>query len=327
MIGSASTTLVRMLLGLVLSAGCVVQTFAQTYPVKPIKFIAPFPPGGSTDTLSRLLALKLADGLGQPVTVENRPGAAAMIGLEAAAKSPPDGYTITLGSSTMATNPHLYKRVPFDAQTDFMPVSLVASSGSVLVVHPSVNVTSVKELIELAKAKPSQLNFGSGGKGVTSHVAGEMFQTMTGTKMVHVPYKGYGQAQQDLVAGQVQLAFGDMAPAIPQIRNGKLRPLAVTTEKRQPALPDVPTMIEAGIAGFTTEIWWALMVPRATPRDIVNRLNEEVGRIMKLPDVQARYENLGLNIKHTTPEFVLELLKDETVKRGELLRKAGIQPE
>lgn len=324
---NAMRIVLRSIFGLAIGSVCAMQALAQPYPVKPIRFIAPFPPGGSTDTLSRLLALKLADGLGQPVTVENRPGAAAMIGLDAAAKSPPDGYTITLGSSTMATNPHLYKRVPFDAQTDFMPVSLVASSGSVLVVHPSVTVNTVKELIELAKSKPGQLNYGSGGKGVTSHVAGEMFQTMTGTRMVHVPYKGYGQAQQDLVAGQVQLAFGDMAPAIPQIRNGKLRPLAVTTEKRQSALPDVPTMIEAGVPGFTTEIWWALLVPRATPRDIVDRLNAEVGRIMKLPDVQARYENLGLNLKHTTPESVLELLKDETVKRGELLRKAGVQPE
>lgn len=324
---NAMRIVLRSIFGLAIGSVCAMPALAQPYPVKPIRFIAPFPPGGSTDTLSRLLALKLADGLGQPVTVENRPGAAAMIGLDAAAKSPPDGYTITLGSSTMATNPHLYKRVPFDAQTDFMPVSLVASSGSVLVVHPSVTVNTVKELIELAKSKPGQLNYGSGGKGVTSHVAGEMFQTMTGTRMVHVPYKGYGQAQQDLVAGQVQLAFGDMAPAIPQIRNGKLRPLAVTTEKRQSALPDVPTMIEAGVPGFTTEIWWALLVPRATPRDIVDRLNAEVGRIMKLPDVQARYENLGLNLKHTTPESVLELLKDETVKRGELLRKAGVQPE
>src|ERR1043166_8679095 len=224
---------------------------AQPYPNRPIKFVAPFPPGGSSDVLCRLLGAKLAEGLGQPVTIENRPGAAAAIGHEYAAKQPPDGYTIVItSSSTLVNNLYLYKHQAFDVFTDFAPISMIASAGQVLVVHPSVPAKSVRELIALAKAQPGKLNFGSGGKGIQSHISGEMFKAATGVDIIHVPYKGTVQSVSDLVAGQVQMVFSDMVPALPHIRAGRLRPLAVTTRERAAVLPDVPTMIEAGVPGY-----------------------------------------------------------------------------
>ena len=248
------------------------------YPNRPIKLIAPFPPAGTSDVLSRIIARKLADALGQPVTVENKPGASANIGHDFVAKAAPDGYTLIItNSSVFVSNPYLFKRMPFDPFNDFEPMGLVASAGQVLIVHPSVPARTVAELTALAKSRPGKLNFGSGGKGIQSHVSGEMYKAAVGIDMVHVPYKGTIQAVTDLVAGQVEMVFSDMVPAMPQIRAGTVRALAVTSVNRSSALPDVPTMIESGIPGFNAGVWWALLGPRGTPNAVVARINK-IGR-------------------------------------------------
>jgi tripartite-type tricarboxylate transporter receptor subunit TctC len=301
---------------------------AQPYPSKPIRFIAPFPPGGSSDVLCRLLGQKLSESLAQPVLVENRAGASGNIGHEYAAKQPADGYTLVLSNNAaLAINPHLFKRMGFDPQGDFAPVSMVASAGQVLVVHPSVPATSVQELIALARARPGQLHFGSGGKGIPSHVAGENFKVAAGVNIVHVPYKGTVQAVGDLVGGQLQLVFSDMVPAIPHIRAGKLRPLAVTVPRRSAALPDVPTMDEAGVPGFRSVVWWAVLVPRGAPAEIVGRLNAEFGRIVKLPEVQERYASLGVFTEHSTPQHVTERTRSDLQEYAAILKAAGVEAE
>jgi len=302
---------------------------AQTiYPVKPIRFIAPFPPGGTSDVLCRLLAQRLTETLGQMLAVENRPGAGANIGHEIAAKSAPDGYTLLLSnSSTLTTNPHLYKRMGFDPLADFAPISMVASAGQVLVVHPGVAASSVAELIALAKARPGRLNFGSGGVGIQSHISGEMFKSMAGVNIVHVPYKGTIQAVTDLVAGQVDMVFADMVPAMPQIRAGRLRPLAVTSEQRAAVLPEVPTMIEAGLPGYESGVWWAMMAPRGTPPEIINRLNGDLARIINMPEVREKYASLGIATAHGTPQAVTDTIKSQTPRMARILKAAGVEPE
>lgn len=322
-----TSRVLRSLLGvalLALAAGAA----AQSYPSRPIRFIAPFPPGGSSDVLCRLLGQKLSDALAQPVLIENRAGASGNIGHEFAAKQPADGYTLLLSNNAaLAINPHLFKRLGFDPQGDFAPVSMVASAGQVLVVHPSVAASSVKELIALAKARPGQLHFGSGGKGIPSHVAGENFKVAAAVNIVHVPYKGTVQAVGDLVGGQLQLVFSDMVPAIPHIRAGKLRPLAVTVPQRSAALPDVPTMDEAGLPGFRSVVWWAVLAPRGTPGDIIGRLNAEFGRIVKLADVQERYASLGVSTEHSTPQQVTQRTRADLQEYAAILKAAGVEAE
>jgi len=311
-----------------LALGAAAAAAQDGYPVKPVRFIAPFPPGGTTDVLSRILAQKLTDGLGRQVFVENRPGAGSNIGHELAAKAPPDGYTLLMSSNTaLVANPYLYKRLPFDPQADFAPISLVGRSGPVLVVHPSVPARSVKELIALARARPGKLNFGSGGRGTPAHMDGEILKSAAGIDMVHVPYKGGILAVTDLLAGQVDLVFADMVPATPQIKAGKLRPLAVATENRSPALPDVPTMAEAGVKQRFPETWWAMVAPKGTPPAVIQRLNGELARIMQMPDVRERYAGLGVFTVHTTPERVSEMIRVETPEMAKLLKAAGVEPE
>ncbi len=300
----------------------------EAYPSKPVRLIAPFPPGGTTDVLSRIVAQKLADALGRAVPVENRPGAGGNIGHEAGAKSPADGYTLVMSSNAaLVTNPHLYKRLGFDPYNDFDPISIVAYAGQVLVVHPSVPAKTVTDLVALAKARPGQLTFGSGGKGTPAHVAGEIFKTAVGVDILHIPYKGGIQAVTDCVGGQIAMVFSDMVPAVPQIKAGRLRALAVTSERRSSVLPDVPTMPEANVKGTSPQVWWALIAPKGTPRAIVNRLNAEIANMMKLPDVQERYAGLGVFTGHTTPERVTELMKAETPQMGKVLKAAGVEPE
>jgi tripartite-type tricarboxylate transporter receptor subunit TctC len=320
--------ILRSFLAAVLLLAAQFASAQGTYPTRPIRFIAPFPPGGATDTLCRVLAQKLSDNLGQPVTVDNRPGASGNIGHELAMKAPADGYTLLLtNSSTLTTNPHLFKSLPFDPVADFAPVSLVATAGQVLVVHPSVPASSVAELVALAKARPGQLNFGSGGKGIQSHISGEMFKSMTGVNIVHVPYKGTVQAVADLVAGQVQLVFADMVPAMPHIKSGRLRPLAVTIAERSPALPDVPTMIEAGVPGYSATLWWAVALPKGAEPVLVQKLNGELKHVIALPDVRERYASLGMNPAQSTPREVTELIRADTLKFGPILKAAGVEPE
>jgi tripartite-type tricarboxylate transporter receptor subunit TctC len=321
-----ASRVLRLVLGAALLAASA-AALAQ-YPSKPIRFIAPFPPGGSSDVLCRVLGQKLSDIAGQPVVVENRAGASGNIGHEFAAKQPADGYALVLSNNAaLAINPHLFKRLGFDPEADFAPVTMVASAGQVLVVHPSVPVASVKELIALAKARPGQLHFGSGGKGIPSHVAGETFKVAAGVDIVHVPYKGTVQAVGDLVGGQLQLVFSDMVPAIPHIRSGKLRALAVTVGSRSAALPDVPTMDEAGMPGFRSVVWWAVLVPRGTPGDIIGRLNADFGRIVKLPEVQERYASLGVFTEHSAPREVTERMRSDLQEFAKILKAAGVEAE
>ena len=278
--------------------------------------------------LCRLLGQKLAEGLGQAVVVENKPGASGNIGHEFAARQAADGYTLLLSNnSALAINPHLFKRLGFDPLSDFAPVAMVASAGQVLVVHPSVQAASVRELIALAKARPGQLHFGSGGKGIPSHIAGETFKTAAAVDIVHVPYKGTVQAVGDLVGGQVQLVFADMVPAMPHIRAGKLRALAVTTAERAAVLPDVPTMEESGLPGFRSVVWWAVLVPRGTPAAVVQRLNAELGRAVDHPDVREKYASMGVSTEQSLPQQVTERIKSDTQFYADVLKAAGVEAE
>jgi tripartite-type tricarboxylate transporter receptor subunit TctC len=303
--------------------------YAQsTYPNRPIKFIAPFPPGGTSDVLGRIMAQKLSDALGQSVIVENRPGASGNIGHDIAAKAPPDGYTLLLSnSSTVVNNPHLFKQMSFDWYKDFSPISLVAIAGLVLVVHPSVPVKSVSELTALAKSKPGQLNFGSGGKGIQSHISGEMYKTAANVDIVHIPYKGTGVAVADLVAGQIHMVFSDMAPAVPFIKANKLRALAVTSPQRSTTLPELPTMIELGFPNFEAAVWWSIVTPKGVPNSIIDRINQELGKIMTSQEIKDSFEKLGVTPLYSEPSKVFELSRKESPIIGEILRKAGVEKE
>ncbi len=323
----------RALLGLftmtAAAATIPAAVYAQApYPNRPVRLIAPFPPGGTSDVLARLIAAKLTDGLGQTVTVDNRAGASGNIGHEAAAKSPPDGYTLLLSnSSTAVTNPHLFKKMPFDPINDFAPIAMVASAGQVLVVHPSVQATTLAEVTALAKANPGKLNFGSGGKGIQSHISGEMYKSAVGINLVHIPYKGTIQAVTDLVAGQIQMVFSDMVPAMPQIKAGKLRAIAVTSAQRSAALPEVPTMSEAGVAGFDSGVWWSIVAPKGVSNEVVNRVNLELGKMMQLPDVRETYAKLGVTTQHSTPAKVTETIRAESPVMAKILKAAGVEAE
>ena len=299
----------------------------DAYPAKPVRMIAPFPPGGSTDVLCRLIAQKLTTSFGRQVIVDNRPGAGGGIGHEVAAKAAPDGYTLLLtAKAALVVNPLLYKKIPYDPLNDFAYISIVVSAGPVLVVHPSVPANNVKSLIALAKSRPGVLNYGSGGLGTTAHIVGEFFQVMTGTKLVHVPYKGGAVAMLDLVAGQTDVQFGDMVPAVPHVRSGRLRALAVTSERRSAALPEVPTMAEVGFKERFPSQWWGVAAPKGAPSAIVARVNTELGNIVKMPDVVERFNGLGIFAEHTTPERMLEIVKAEGPPMAKLLKAAGIEP-
>ena len=315
------------ILGVVLAVSSGIA-MGQAYPTKPVRMIAPYPPGGSSDVLTRIVAQKLGETLGRQVIVENRPGAASNIGHEVAAKAPPDGYTLLLtNAAAMVTNQFLYKKLPFDQYNDFAHISLVATGSPMLTVHPSVPARSVKELIALAKARPGKLNYGSGGVGTTAHIIGEVFQVETGTKMVHVPYKGGVLAVGDLVAGQIDVCFADMVPGVPQVKAGRIRALAVTSERRSNALPEVPTMVESGFTKPLPGQWWAVAAPKGTPPAILQRINAAIGEIMKAPDIQERYAGMGIFTAHTTPERVTEIMKAGAKQMGAVVKAAGIQPE
>ena len=320
---------VQMLLTLMATILIGIPTsYAQSYPNRPIKLIAPFPPGGTSDVLGRLIAQKLSESLGQPVIVENRPGASGNIGHEMAAKALPDGYTILLSnSSTVVNNPFLYKQMPFDWYKDFTPITMVAIAGQVLVVNPNVPAKTLSELTALVKANPGKYNFGSGGKGIQSHISGEMYKNAANVDIVHIPYKGTGVAVADAVAGQIQMVFADMAPAVPFVKSNKLRPLAVTSLQRSSTLPDVPTMAEQGYPGFEASVWWALAAPKGIPSSVVDRINQDWSKIMATADIKDAFERLGVTPLYSKPEVVFEKSRAESPIIGEVMRKAGIEKE
>jgi len=312
-----------------LSLGAPGLAVAQAFPTKPVRIIATFDPGGASDILSRLLAPKLAERLGQSVLVENRPGAGGNIGTDYVAKSPPDGHTLVMGYiGTHAVNPTLYPKIPFDAVKDFAPVAFVASIPSALVVHPSIAAKSVSELIALAKARPGQLNYGSGGAGTAPHLAAELFKSIAGVDMVHVPYKGSGPAVADLLGGQISLMFNTMIQTIPHVQSGKLRALAVTGAKRSNAMPELPTLAESGLPGYAMVGWFGVLAPAGTPRDVVNRLNVEIMAILNLPDVKDRLAKLGSEPTDiATPEQFGDYIRSEIAKWEKVIKSSGMRIE
>ena len=302
---------------------------AQAYPTKPVKIIVPYPPGGVGDTTMRAIAQQLSESLGQPFVIDNKPGASQMIGADAVAKAAPDGYTLFLGSVTsLAINVSSQKKMPYDPVKDFAPVSMLYFSPMYLVVNPAVPAHSVKELIALAKAQPGKLSFASIGQGGSIHLAGEMFKSMAGVDITHIPYKGSAPALTDIIGGQVNLMFDAGVSALPQVRAGKLRALAITTAKRVDSTPDLPTVAEAGgLPNYEATLWFGLVAPAATPRDIVNRLSQELARILRQPALQARFANLGVEFSASSPDEFATYIRAETVKWGKVFRDAKVEQE
>jgi tripartite-type tricarboxylate transporter receptor subunit TctC len=301
---------------------------ADAYPAKPLRFVVAFPPGGGTDIIARSIAQKLAERIAQQVVVDNRPGAGGNIGTDMVAKSAPDGYTLLMGSAgPLAINASLFGKMPFDPIKDLAPVTLAASTPNVLVVHPALRAATLKELIALAKARPGEINFASSGHGTPAHLAGELFNLMAGVKMVHVPYKGAAPALADLLGGQVQIMFSTMPPALPHVRDGKLRALAVTSAKRSPAAPELPTVDETALPGFEANTWHGVVVPAGTPGAIVARLNREIVAILHLPDVVERFSSQGAEALGSTPEEFAAYIKSETLKWAKVVRDSGAKAE
>jgi tripartite-type tricarboxylate transporter receptor subunit TctC len=301
---------------------------AQTYPNKPVRMIVGFPPGGGTDVVARVISAKLQEWYGQAVLVENRPGATGTIGADAVAKSAPDGYTLIMGHvNSHGIAPNLFKTLPYDAIKDFAAVSYVGYVPNVLAVHPSVNAKSVKELVALAKSQPGKMNYASSGNGSTQHLAGEMFKQLTGTDIVHIPYKGSGDAIKDLLAGTVNMNFDTMPPVLPHIQAGKLRGLAISTPKRLAQLPDVPTFVEAGITGFDVTNWYGVMAPGGTPREIVQKLNADINKAMQVPEVRTRLEAVGTQLNEQSAAQFEAFMKAEVAKYAKLIKDANIKIE
>jgi len=297
---------------------------AQTYPQKPIRLVVGVPAGGTTDVVARLVGQKLGEQLGQQVVIENRGGAGGNIGAEFVAKAPADGYTLFLATiGTMTINPSLYSKMPFDTLRDFAAISQLTSMPQLLVVHPSVPVKSVKELIAYAKGRPGQLNFASGGAGTAIHLAGELFKTMAGVDMVHVAYKGSAPAMTDLIGGQVSLMFDQILTSLPHAQSGKLRALAVTTERRSPAAPQIPTIAEAALPGYAVTTWHGLLAPAGTPREVVNRLSSESAKALQSTDIRDRFASQGVDPVSSTPEQFAAMMKAELEKWRKVIAASG----
>ncbi|WP_020202856.1 MULTISPECIES: Bug family tripartite tricarboxylate transporter substrate binding protein [Cupriavidus] len=301
---------------------------AEAYPSRPIRLVVPFTPGGTTDILARLVALKLGEALGQTVVVDNRPGAGGNIGAEAVAKAAPDGYTLLMGTlGTQVTNQFIYARMPYDSGKDFAPVTLVANSPNVLLTNATLPVKSVAELIALAKQQPGKLNYASTSTGGSPHLSGELLDSMAGVKMQHVPYKGAAPAMTDLLAGQVNLMYDNLPSALAQIQAGKVRALAVTTPQRAPVLPDVPTVAESGLPGYVVNSWFGLLAPAGTPAALVARIQQAVARILATPEVRQRVEQLGAVPGGDTPAAFAAVIRADTEKWSRVIKNAGIQAQ
>jgi tripartite-type tricarboxylate transporter receptor subunit TctC len=309
-------------------ACCSCAVFAQAYPVKPIRFIVPFAPGGSTDIVARVLAQKMSESMGQQVLVDNRPGAGGAIGAEIVAKSPPDGYTmITAVTGIMAINQFLYRSLPYNPEKDFAPVTQVGSLPLILVVHPSIPAKTVKELIAFAKARPGQLNYGSSGVGSATHMTTELFKTMAGVDIVHIPYKGSGQVMGDIIGGQLALIFDQIVSSLPHVNAGKLRALAITSAKRFPTLPQLPTVAESGVPGYESISWAGVAVPAGTPKEIVARLNSEIVKIVRAPDIRERFLRDGIEPVGSTPEQFDAHIKSERAKWAKVVKDSGARAD
>ena len=311
------------------AALCVLagEAAAQAWPSKPIRYIVPFPPAGSTDITARIMAERISGPLGQPVVVENRPGVAGNLGTEAVVKSAPDGYTILQATAAQPISETLYTKLNFSFEHDLAPVAMIAQVPNVMVVNPQVPAKSVAEFIALAKSKPGQINFASSGHGTSIHMSAEMFKMLTGVDIVHILYKGSGPALVDLIGGQVSVMWDNLPSSMPHIRSGRLRALAVTTTRRFPGLPEVPTMQEAGVAGYDAAGWFGIMAPRATPREIVLRLNGEVNKALALPDVQEKLMQQGAEAAPWTPEQLGAFIHGEVVKWGKVVKASGAKIE
>jgi tripartite-type tricarboxylate transporter receptor subunit TctC len=299
----------------------------DSWPGKPVRFILPFPPGGGTDILGRLIAERLTANLGQPVVTENRGGAGGNVGAEAAAKSAPDGYTIVLVAPSLTISPSLYSKLNYDPVKDFAPVSLVATVPNVMVTNPAVPANTLAEFIRLAKSKPGEMNFGSGGSGTSNHLAGELFNIVAGVKLVHVPYKGVNLAMNDVLSGRIQLVVIGIPATVPNIKAGKLRALALVAPRRSPVLPDVPTVAEAGLPNFEVTTWYGILAPAGTPKAIVVRLNAELAKIMHSPELKDRLDALATDPVTSTPEEFAGLIKREIAKWREVVREAGLKAD
>ena len=301
-------------------------TAGAAWPARPLRLVVPFGPGGSADLMARLLGQRLPEALGQPVVVENRPGAGAMLGNELVAKSAPDGYTLGIGTlGPLSVNQSLFARVPYDSARDFAPITLTGASSHVLVVNPALPVRSLAELIALAKQRPGQLTFASSGIGNATHLTGELFKAMAGVEVVHVPYKGGGAAVADVIGGHVVFSFASMPSALPHVRAGRLRALAVAPGQRVATAPELPTVAESGLPGFASEDWQGLVAPARTPADVVARLNAEVHRVLGAADLRERLDAQGFQVRLSTPQQFAELIRSESAKWARIVREAGIR--
>jgi tripartite-type tricarboxylate transporter receptor subunit TctC len=311
-----------------LAAACVIAApaaNAQKFPDRPIRFIVPFPPGGGNDILARAMQPKLAELLGQPVIIDNKPGAGGNMGTDMAAKAAPDGYTIVIASNQVTINPWLYSKLPFDIEKDLVPVAQAASVPMVLVVNPSVPANNVKEFIALAKASPGKFNHATPGTGTPQHIAFEVFNHAAGINVTHVPYKGTGPALADLIGGQVQSAIGTMASVEPYVKAGKLRALGVTTSKRSQAMPNVPTIAESALPGFEVPLWYSILAPAGTPKDVVARLSSDIARTLATPEVRERLTQQGFEVHYLNADQMADLMKRDTARWQKSIKDIGLK--
>jgi tripartite-type tricarboxylate transporter receptor subunit TctC len=320
----------RVIFGMLVLTACTLvagPALAQAYPAKTIRLIMPFPPGGPTDIVGRLVAAKVSEQVGQSIVADSRPGASGNVGLEIASKAPPDGYTIVLSSPVIALSPLLYTRLNYDPQKDLAPISLVGAVRNVLVVHPSVPAKTVKELVEIARKNPGKLNYGSGGVGTTTHLAPELLKSLEKLDIVHVPYKGSGLALIGLASGQVDMEVLAAPAALGQIQAGRVRALAVLSPKRLPDLPNVLTAKEQGFENFEISVWYGMLAPAGTPREIINRLNAEFTKATTAPDMQPRFATAGVEPLTSTPEEFGNFIKREAARFAKVIKDAGIKGE
>jgi tripartite-type tricarboxylate transporter receptor subunit TctC len=300
---------------------------AQTFPVKPVRIVSPYPPGGGNDTLARTLTPKLTENLGQQVIVDNRPGANTIIGTEHAARSAPDGYTMVLVPNVLAINPYLYAKLPYDAVKDFAPITLVGISPLVVALHPSVPVKDVRGLLALARSRPGQVQYGSSGIGSVGHVGVSLLESMTAVKLDHIPYKGTAPMLVDVMNGQLSFTFASALGAMPHVKNGRLRAIAVTSAKRSSALPDLPTIAESGVPGYEFILWYGLVAPAGVPAYIVGRLNAEIGKVLRDPGISAKLANQGVDANPSTPQAFSELIRSELKKYANVVKQTGAKAE